>query len=155
MLRTGSIMRNASLFLLLLILCSLQNFAASAKDAEDEVDRATKLVAAQNGIVPGSLNPAKRGLTLPPNAKVMIIPMYDVNSDAGMIDEWMAGFIERRLSVAAKEKYDLVILEIDTNGGIVDSCDRINKAIANCPVPVVAYVTGKAFSGGALVALGC
>lgn len=136
-----------------LLLISVSSLAV-AGDAEDEIDRATKLVAAQNGVVSGSLNPGKRGIIIPANARVLVIPMYDANSRYGMIDDWMAGFIERRLTYAAKEKYNLVILEMDTNGGSVDSCERINKAIAKCPVPVVTYITGKAFSGGALVSLG-
>ena len=104
----------------------------------------------------GSLNPAKRGLAPKANAKVMIIPVNDEEtSKDGMIDEWQANFIERRLQRAQSEHFDLVILEIDTYGGSVQACERINNAIAKCSVPVVAFVKQKAFSGGALLSLGC
>jgi len=151
------VMRTSIALLLLAFASTLVAGQAEQADSkgDDPVERATKLIAAQSGVVNGSLNPGRRGLMIPSNARVLVIPMYDANSRYGMIDDWMAGFIERRLIYAAKEKYNLVILEIDTNGGVVDSCDRINKAIAACPVPVVAYITGKAFSGGALVSLGC
>ncbi len=106
-------------------------------------------------VMKGSLNPAKHGLILPPNPKVMVIPVNDENTKEGYIDEWQAAFIERRLKTARNEKYDLVVLEIDTWGGLVNSCNRINSAVANCGVPVIAYVRTKAFSGGAILSLGC
>jgi membrane-bound serine protease (ClpP class) len=102
----------------------------------------------------GSLNPAKRGMKLPGNAKVMVIPVNTETTKYGFIDEWQANFISRRLKRAQAENYDLVILEIDTPGGSIDACDQITRAIAACPVPVVAYVKGKAFSGGAIISLG-
>ena len=108
-------------------------------------------------ITRGSLNPAKHGIgTLPPNAKVMIIPINDEHTTyEGMIDQWQAAFVERRLKRAKDEKFNLVILEIDTYGGEVPACERINRAIAACGVPVIAFVKVKAFSGGALISLGC
>ncbi|HYG77137.1 MAG TPA: NfeD family protein [Planctomycetota bacterium] len=127
--------------------------------AEEPKDAAAAAIeqnmAAQSGIVKGSLNPAKRGIKLPAKPKVMIIPVNDEETTKyGMIDDWQANFIERRLRRAAEEKFDLVILEIDTYGGKVSACERINRAIAACPVPVVAFVKAKAFSGGAIISLG-
>ena len=48
-----------------------------------------------------------------------------------------------------------MILEIDTNGGLLAAVEQMNKAVAKCKVPVIAFVTGKAFSAGALLSLGC
>lgn len=149
---TLSVSRTSIAVLLVAVAGSLA--AGQPEQSDETLDRATQLVAAQSGIVNGSLNPSRRGLMIPNNARVLVIPMNDSNSKAGMIDDWMAGFIERRLNYAAKEKYNLVIIEMDTNGGSIHSCDLINKSIAACPVPVVVYITGKAFSGGALVSLG-
>ena len=103
----------------------------------------------------GSFNPAKHGIALPPNPKIMVIPVNDENTKEGMIDQWQASFIERRLHHAKSDHYDLVILEIDTWGGEVPACERINSLIAKCGVPVIAFVKEKAFSGGALISLGC
>jgi membrane-bound serine protease (ClpP class) len=108
------------------------------------------------GISRGSLNPAKRGLNLPLKPKTMVIPINDRDTTKyGMIDDWQASFVDRRLKRAKAEKFDLVILEIDTNGGSVDACERINRSIAECGIPVIAFVKGKAFSGGAIISLGC
>ncbi|MCY3021953.1 MAG: hypothetical protein NTW87_23320 [Planctomycetota bacterium] len=124
--------------------------------AEDEADAGLAAArTATSGVSRGSLNPGKRGLALPASAKVMLIPINDRNSRDGMIDEWQAIYVERRLRRAQNENFELVILEIDTYGGVVQACERINRAIANCRVPVIAYVKLKAFSGGALISLGC
>jgi membrane-bound serine protease (ClpP class) len=133
--------------------------AAHGAEAEPEgssnPDPITAIRTATTGIARGSFNPAKRGLNLPPTPKVMIIPVNDKESTKyGMIDDWQAGFIKRRLDRAEAEKFDLVILEINTHGGSVDACDNINAAIASCKVPVIAYVNDLAFSGGALISLG-
>lgn len=103
--------------------------------------------------------PAKTGLSkikVPANAKVMVIPVNDTESTRyGMIDPWQAGFVGRRTREAKREQYDLIILEINTNGGMVASCEKINNSIADSGVPSVALIRGKAFSGGAIISLGC
>jgi len=137
--------------LLLSVLVSAASFSLYAEDGDPIRENLT----IQTGIAKGTLNPGRRGLVLRPNPKVMIIPINSDSTKYGMIDAWQQHFIERRLRRAKDEKFDLVILEIDTPGGFVDSCERIDKAIANCPVPVIAYVKDKAFSGGALISLGC
>ncbi len=124
--------------------------AAAAAEGDAPPDNS-----APTGLARGSLNPAKRGVAIAPSGNVMVIPINDAESTKyGMIDDWQAGFVERRLRRAADEKFDLVILEIDTNGGSVAAFESINKAIETCPVPVVAFVKGKAFSGGAIISLG-
>ncbi|HEY3321263.1 MAG TPA: NfeD family protein [Planctomycetota bacterium] len=129
---------------------------APAYSGQAEDDGTSSAPPAVTGIARGSLNPAKHGLTLPNKPKVMLIPVSDEETTYdGYIDPWQAHFIERRLHRAEQEKYDLVILQIHTNGGLVDSCEEINNAIKNCKVPVVAFVQNKALSGGAIISLGC
>lgn len=97
-----------------------------------------------------------KGIQVPANARVMVIPVNDTESTRyGMIDKWQANFVKKRLGEAKAAGYDLVVLDIDTNGGFVDSCDQINQAIADSGLPVVAFVRDKAFSGGAIISLGC
>jgi len=86
----------------------------------------------------------------------MVIPINDHETTrSGMIDQWQAAFVARRLREAKQDAFDLVILEIDTNGGDLAACEKINKTIQECGVPVIAFVRNKAFSGGAIIALGC
>ena len=110
--------------------------------------------AAPGAVTPG--NPNLKQLQLPANPKVMVIPVSDEESTRyGMIDPWEAKFVTRRLEEAKRERYDLVILEVDTLGGLIHACDRINKEVASCGVPVIAFIQGNAFSGGSLISLGC
>lgn len=146
----GSVFQNrfAHLSAALFAACAL---ALGAQEGDPVLENLT----AQTGIAKGTLNPGKRGIQLRAKPRVMIIPIDDKETTKyGMIDAWQQHFVERRLRRAKDEKFDLVILEINTYGGSVDACRRINAAIANCPVPVIAYVKDIAFSGGALISLG-
>ncbi|MBI3829020.1 MAG: hypothetical protein HY291_05870 [Planctomycetes bacterium] len=106
------------------------------------------------GVKPG--NAHLQNLHIPVRPRVMVIPFNDEESTRkGMIDDWEAGYVGRRMREAKREKYDLVVLEIDTGGGEVAACEKINKHIENGGVPVVAFIRGQAFSGGAIVSLGC
>jgi len=73
-------------------------------EAEAGAGNVSILTGAPGSLVRGSLNPAKRGLALPPSGKIMIVPVHDENSKYGMIDEWQALFIERRLQRATGGK---------------------------------------------------
>jgi membrane-bound serine protease (ClpP class) len=70
----------------------------------------------------------------------------------GEIDPSLAGFLERQLEDAAKQNRPLVVLEIDTPGGRVDSAIKMSDDILNSSVPTIAVVT-NAFSAGALIAM--
>jgi len=50
-------------------------------------------------------------------------------------------FIERALREAADRGASLVVMELDTPGGLVDTTRDITTAIATSPVPVVVFVT--------------
>jgi membrane-bound serine protease (ClpP class) len=50
-------------------------------------------------------------------------------------------YIERTLEEAAERGADLVVLELDTPGGLVDTTRDITSAIIGSPVPVVVYVS--------------
>src|SRR5688572_3930223 len=145
-------------FNIFIVVASVLCFNSFAEDVEGDAPKPagekapppTAAVSTWSGVGKGTLQPGKYGITLPPNAKVMIIPIDDEKSTSqGYIDHWQAAFVERRLKRAAAEKFDLVVLEINTNGGRVDACERINEAVAACPVPVIAF-SGKAISGGAI-----
>lgn len=72
----------------------------------------------------------------------------------GDIDATMPFTIQQAFSAAEDSGADLIILEIDTFGGLVDASEKIKTHIYAAPVPVYAYVK-KAISGGAYVALAC
>ena len=70
----------------------------------------------------------------------------------GEINPSIAGYLERQLEDAAKQNRPLVVLDIDTPGGRIDSAIKMSDDILNSSVPTVAVVT-NAFSAGALIAM--
>ncbi len=74
----------------------------------------------------------------------------------GVIDLGLAGFIQRVTEDAKTAQAKAVIFEIDTFGGRVDAATEISKSIGELsPTPAIAYVTERAWSAGALIALAC
>lgn len=82
--------------------------------------------------------------------KVYIIPA------TGTVDPGMAAFIKRSLETSFADPNPLVIIEIDTFGGRVDSALQIVESLLNTPEgKTIAFVKTKAISAGALIALAC
>ena len=68
----------------------------------------------------------------------------------------MSGFVKRVIQKAKNENAAAIIIGIDTFGGRVDSALEIIEHInAAQDLPVYAYIEDKAWSAGALLALGC
>lgn len=68
---------------------------------------------------------------------------------AGTVDR-----IERGVADAESGGFDVLLIELNTDGGLVGSTREINLALSNSDVPVVTYVTprgGRAFSAGTYV----
>ena len=83
-------------------------------------------------------------------------PVYIVDLH-GPVWPVQADFVSKSLDDAAKNGAPAVILDIDTNGGVLDSADQMQKAIYahEKDFPTVAFVHNKAFSSGAFVTLSC
>ena len=71
----------------------------------------------------------------------------------GVVEMGLAPFIERAIREAEDAGASVVVLDIDTPGGRVDSAERIADAISDSGVPVYAFVNRRAFSAGALISL--
>lgn len=72
---------------------------------------------------------------------------------SGEINQGMRRYVVNELSLATKDEADAVVLMIDTPGGFINEAGLIKKAILEAPLPVYAYVKGKALSAGVLIAL--
>jgi membrane-bound serine protease (ClpP class) len=73
----------------------------------------------------------------------------------GIIDNGVAFYVSRGLETAKENDSEMVIIEINTFGGRVDSATEIKDAIINSPLKTVAYVNKRAISAGALIAMSC
>jgi membrane-bound serine protease (ClpP class) len=98
------------------------------------------IVAAILGSLPGRADAAP--------APVLVVPL------AGAIGPASADFVGRSLTRAAEENAQLVVLEIDTPGGLDRSMRQIIQDILASPVPVVAFVApsgARAASAGTYI----
>ena len=74
----------------------------------------------------------------------------------GMITPIIEQFFYRQLAAAERAGADLVIVEIDSPGGLVDPSFQIAQKLRYVDwAQTVAFVPRKALSGAAVVALGC
>jgi len=81
---------------------------------------------------------------------VYIIP---VNGD---VEPAMAAYIERAVLEAGTDTESLIVLELDTFGGRVDSALKIVETMTGIKdTRTIAFVKNKAISAGALIALSC
>jgi membrane-bound serine protease (ClpP class) len=74
----------------------------------------------------------------------------------GDITPMLEQYLYRKLDVARKSGADLVIVEIDSPGGLVDSSLAIAERLRDLNwAHTVAYIPREALSGAAIAALGC
>lgn len=69
------------------------------------------------------------------------------------IDNGAVHMVKKSIKEADHSMADLLIIEIDTYGGYIDSAIEIKDAILSSPVPVVTFVNKKAISAGSLIAV--
>jgi membrane-bound serine protease (ClpP class) len=98
------------------------------------------------GIVFGALLAVGRAETVA-GQEVLVVPIH------GTIDQGMAHLVGRAVADAATDHARAVVLDVDTFGGLVDAATQIRDAVLRSQVPVYAYVSGRAWSAGALVTL--
>jgi membrane-bound serine protease (ClpP class) len=65
----------------------------------------------------------------------------------GEIEPVLATYVEEGLAEAARENASLVIVTMDTPGGLSDSTQKIVQHILDSPVPVAVYVAPKGARG--------
>lgn len=76
----------------------------------------------------------------------------------GIIDPLLEAFLERQIKRSVADGANLLIFEIDSPGGYLQSSTNLAHAIASLDsrqVRTVAYVPREALSGAAIIALGC
>jgi len=62
---------------------------------------------------------------------------------------------QNAIAQAIEEDADLIILTLNTYGGLVDAADSMRTKILNCPIPIYVLIENNAASAGALISIAC
>lgn len=90
----------------------------------------------------------------PPEDPGVSMPFAVICPISDMVDDGMAVLVER--AVREAKGAQLMVFQIDTPGGRVDSAIEITKDIVSAPCKTVAFIEGQgAISAGALIAYSC
>jgi membrane-bound serine protease (ClpP class) len=71
------------------------------------------------------------------------------------IDPRMNRYVELALETAENGNYDLIIIEMDTYGGLVTDAKDIVEKLLNFKKPVYVFINKDAASAGALISIAC
>lgn len=89
------------------------------------------------------------GLAAAQSKKVMVM---EVKAE---IDPRMTRYVDLALDYAVDIKADLVVIEMDTYGGVLTDAKEIVDKIMDFKNPVLVYVNSDAASAGALISIAC
>ncbi|MDE2481340.1 MAG: ATP-dependent Clp protease proteolytic subunit [bacterium] len=78
---------------------------------------------------------------------VVVVPIH------GTVDDGMAHLVERAVQQANDEHAQAIVLDVNSPGGLVEAAFRIRDALFAAKVPVIAYVSERAYSAAALITL--
>jgi membrane-bound serine protease (ClpP class) len=78
---------------------------------------------------------------------VVIVPI------TGTVDDGMAHVVERSVAEANEQHAQAIVLDVNSPGGLVEAAFRIRDALFSADEPVDAYVSERAYSAAALIAL--
>jgi len=84
--------------------------------------------------------------------QVKVIQVFEIRSE---IDPRMTRHVKLGFEEAKKNNADLVIIDLNTYGGMLDDADKIRTMILNFPKPVYVFVNNNAASAGALISIAC
>ena len=109
------------------------------------------VTATDNSPVPdGSSEGRTMQTAAPSGANVAIIRIE------GMIYGFTFESLQRRVDRALDQGASLIVLELDTPGGTVDTALEISRYIkGKIPVPTLAWINSKAYSAGIMIAAAC
>lgn len=86
------------------------------------------------------------------NSELKQGPVFIIPVDQ-KIERGLQSFLERGFEEAANYGAVLILLEVDTPGGLVKSAEEIGTMVRESEIPTAAYIKGDAASAGSYIAL--
>ncbi len=81
-----------------------------------------------------------------------VVYVLDIRTEIG---GGVSGYISKGIKKAENAKADVIIFDVDTPGGKVDSAVRIIRSIQATDIPTIAFVNRQAISAGAMISSAC
>jgi len=98
------------------------------------------LIAGFSGMAFSAIPPVSPG-------EVIVVPIE------GTVDDGMAHLVQRAVAQANEEHAAAIVLDVNSPGGLVEAAFLIRDAVFSAKVPVIAYVSERAYSAAALITL--
>ena len=89
---------------------------------------------------------------LPENQSLRKVYKFDIRKDISP-PTWRR--TQKAIEEATAWKADVILLELNTYGGMVESADSIRTKLLNTSIKTIAYIDNNAASAGALIAIAC
>ncbi|MCB8999565.1 MAG: nodulation protein NfeD [Bacteroidales bacterium] len=86
------------------------------------------------------------------NTRKYLVYKYNIDDQ---IARPMWRITQKSFAEAAKLKADIILIQMNTYGGLVDIADSIRTKILNSPIPVYIFIDDNAASAGALISIAC
>jgi len=87
-----------------------------------------------------------------PASKKKLVYVFRINNEIAK-PEWYK--TKKALAEATEMKSDIILIQMNTYGGLLDMADSIRTAILNCKTPVWVFIDNNAASAGALISIAC
>lgn len=86
------------------------------------------------------------------NTDTTRVYVFSIND---MITKATARLTKRSFEEAARQQADIILIHMNTYGGLVDAADSVRTRILNSQIPVYVFIDNNAASAGALISIAC
>lgn len=86
------------------------------------------------------------------NTDTTRVYVFSIND---MITKATARLTKRSFEEAARQQADIILIHMNTYGGLVDAADSVRTRILNSEIPVYVFIDNNAASAGALISIAC
>lgn len=90
--------------------------------------------------------------TISSSSKQAIVYQIDIKEE---ISPGIARQVSKAMKEAIAQKADVIMVRMNTYGGLLDAADSIRTSFLNSKIPVIVFIDNNAASAGALISIAC